>query len=280
MIDFGKRKDLLFLFVLGVLIVLVVMIFSLVMIWSPNKEEKFLVGDTSYVQEVADEYKLEKYFEQISKYLVDNDYDGLYKIVAQDYIDYSSMDIEKFKKKCNELKIMGDKLVVGSFETNEIEGYNKIYIVNALTQKEGYSLRLILREKSPRNFNISFDEFILEEKSLHVKNAENIMFDLASVRYTTTDVYYNIKLTNRNIQKVIINYNNPGVNAFVLNCEDNVLNDANQAYADQIEILPGQTVEVNLRYSLNDISIDDIKSITLVNVKLANDRLVNLEFEV
>lgn len=280
MLDFSERKDLLVLLIIGILVVVAIMLFSLIMIWSPKDEEdKFYVGKVSIVKNISDEYKLETYLSEISKYLVDKNYDELYKYISKDYTEYSGLDVSKLKQKCEELKIAGDELVLGSFESNNLDGYNKIYIINALTEDEALSVRLVLREISPRNFTISFDEFVLQKNSLETKNAENVIFELVKTRYTSTNVIYDVKITNKNLESIVINSANRK-SAFILNYGKEFLDVTNQLNNEAIEILPGQTINTTLNYKIENITWSSINSITLRDVKLSNNRTANLEFEI
>lgn len=280
MIDFSDRKDLLVLLIIGILVVVAAMIFSLIMIWAPKEDNtKFYVGKVSNINIIPDEYKIDMYLKDMSELLTSNNYEELYKLVGEDYIQYSGMDINKLKQKLEQSNISGQQLILENYETKEVKPYNKVYIITAASKKDNSSIRMTIREKSPRQYTIAFDDFVLLQKSLSTKVTENVTMELLQTKYTSSKVTYDIRITNKNLQNIVINsLNKTGI--FLLNYSDETLAEENQYIeADRLLLLPNESEEFSLTYDIKKFDWSDITGITLRDVKLTNDRVNNILFE-
>ena len=280
MIDFGDRKDLLVLFIIGILVVVAAMIFSLIMIWTPKEEKvEFAVGDVIQFDSISDEYKINMYLKDFSKLIVNNEYEKLYKYVGQDYIEYSGMDVGKLKQKFEQSNIAGQELILENYETKKINGYNNIYILTVASKKDNSSIRMTIREKSPRQCTIAFEDFLLLEKTLLTKVSENITLELLQTRYMSNNVIYDLRITNKNPYSVYINSTEKN-GSFLINYNDDLIAEQNQFIdSNVLELVPGEIQEFNLVYDIRNIDLTKIKGITLRDVKSTNDRVNNILFE-
>ena len=280
MIDFGDRKDLLVLFIIGILVVVAAMIFSLIMIWIPKDEKiEFAVGDVIQFDSISDEYKINMYLKDFSKLIVNNEYEKLYKYVGQDYIEYSGMDVGKLKQKFEQSNIAGQELILENYETKKINGYSNIYILTVASKKDNSSIRMTIREKSPRQCTIAFEDFLLLEKTLLTKVSENITLELLQTRYMSNNVIYDLRITNKNLYSVYINSTKKN-GSFLINYNDDLISEQNQFIDSNIlELVPGEIQEFNLVYDIRNLDLTKIKGITLRDVKSTNDRVNNILFE-
>ena len=280
MIDFGDRKDLLVLFIIGILVVVAAMIFSLIMIWTPKEEKvEFAVGDVIQFDSISDEYKINMYLKDFSKLIVNNEYEKLYKYVGQDYIEYSGMDVGKLKQKFEQSNIAGQELILENYETKKINGYNNIYILTVASKKDNSSIRMTIREKSTRQCTIAFEDFLLLEKTLLTKVSENITLELLQTRYMSNNVIYDLRITNKNPYSVYINSTEKN-GSFLINYNDDLIAEQNQFIdSNVLELVPGEIQEFNLVYDIRNIDLTKIKGITLRDVKSTNDRVNNILFE-
>ncbi len=281
MIDLRDRKDLLVLLVIAVLIVLCILFFSLYMIWKPrDNNNEFRVGiiDT---YDYTESQIVNEYFEEISELLKENDFENLYKIVSKDYIEYSSLTVEKLKLKCEEMKICGQDLKLESYEKNTIKEYNNVFIIAIKVVNSNVAARITINEKSPRNYNILFDDLIVNSTQKIIKSAENVTLTVNSRRITSTLAKFGISIKNENLGSIYLN-NNKYADGILLSFQDgNALNPSVPAIvSNSYEIKAGEVKNFDLTYAINGLELNKMGGLLIKDVKLNDNRVVNLSYEI
>lgn len=281
MIDLRDRKDLLVLLVIAVLIVLCILFFSLYMIWKPrDNNNEFRVGiiDT---YDYTESQIVNEYFEEISELLKENDFENLYKIVSKDYIEYSSLTVEKLKLKCEEMKICGQDLKLESYEKNTIKEYNNVFIIAIKVVNSNVAARITINEKSPRNYNILFDDLIVNSTQKIIKSAENVTLTVNSRRITSTLAKFGISIKNENLGSIYLN-NNKYADGILLSFQDgNALNSSVPAIvSNSYEIKAGEVKNFDLTYAINGLELNKMGGLLIKDVKLNDNRVVNLSYEI
>lgn len=278
MFNFRDRKDLLVLLIIGVLVATAIMIISLIVIWSPKKE-KFEVGNYSINISISDEYKVQQYVDKISNLLVLEDYETLYNLLSKDYVQVYEYDINKFKEKCKELKICGQKLLLQDFKIEDMKKFNKLYFITAYSYDDESLVNLVIRENSPMQFTFSFDNFVTRNVYLTSKKNENISLQILEETYTTSEVKYNLKITNKNKEKIYINSNNMP-NEFLLSYNDGSFVEGRNSEVNNnpIELLPDEIRDFNVTFNIEGTNWNGIFGIVLRDVKLSSNKVLNIEF--
>lgn len=280
MFDFRERKDLLAATIIGILFVLVFLLASLIIIWMPKEDKKeFKLGDISDTT-YTDDMVISEYVENISSLLKKNDYEKLYSLVSDDYKDYSELTLESLKQKFEELEISDQEVVLLDYEKNSLEGYNNIFVTNIRGKKSSVSARIIIKENSPRNYKISFDDLILMDKNPILKNSDNVEITLLNKKYMTGSSEFVLKFKNKNKDSVYLNYNEYEDGFLLTYNGKNILKPTIPVLGyERCELKSGEEKIVHLKYNTNKITLDNISEILIKDVKFGTDRINNISFE-
>ena len=208
MLDYEKQRQLVIVFILGVILVVIFSIVALVFIWLPEKEEEevFEVGKVKS-ESFQEEDILIKYYNQIANMFLQEDTDKIYSLVGKDYLEYNKLTKEDVKKYLEDKGILGRKLELVTTRSYNVPGYSNVYYLDIKATNEVYSIGIVIREISPENYTIAFDKFIDFSKDIYSETVNSIEMQIFErVRYTNS-VEFKFKLTNNYDKKVVINSN-------------------------------------------------------------------------
>lgn len=281
MIDLRDRKDLIVILIVAVILILGLTIFSLVMIWKPakEKEEEFEVGKYNY-ESKSDEEILEDYIDEIGAYLRDGDYNSLYSIVGTDYSLYTNLTVNSLKEKCEKLKISGQEIYLESYEIKEINGLNKLYFAVVRGKVSNISTMIVIREYSPKNYSITFDNFVARYANNSNKTAENVRLLVEYEYYTTTQAEYKVKITNANSNSIYINSAEYADGVYLGFTSDKITPVNSVTAYKKKEIKSGESIYLTLKFNMEGKKYSDISSIILRDVKIDDSRVVNLQYDI
>lgn len=280
MINFGERKDLLVLFILGILIVVGTLIFAFIMIWKPAEKKEFEVGVVNTeTLNITDDYKAYQYIKKLSNYFKNEDYNGLYSILASDYIEYSKVTLDNIKDKIISAKLNGQELYMENNKVKKIDDYNNVYSITARGKSNDRAINFIVREKSPRQFELAFDDFISYNLTEYKKSAENVMFSVDSIMNTTTSTIFTISITNNNKNNIVLNSGSYSNNCFSLKYMDGEMTSKTPITNDRVNIAPGRTEKYEIIFETASIDLRYLYGITLKNVKITNDKTIDIYFK-
>lgn len=281
MIDLRDRKDLIVILIVAVILILGLTIFSLVMIWKPakEKEEEFEVGKYNY-ESKSDEEILEDYIDEIGAYLRDGDYNSLYSIVGTDYSLYTNLTVNSLKEKCEKLKISGQEIYLESYEIKEINGLNKLYFAVVRGKVSNISTMIVIREYSPKNYSITFDNFVARYGNNSNKTAENVRLLVEYEYYTTTQAEYKVKITNANSNSIYINSNEYADGVYLGFTSDKITPVNSVTAYKKKELKSGESIHLTLKFNMEGKKYSDINSIILRDVKIDDNRVVNLQYDI
>lgn len=280
MIDLKDRKDLIVILIVAIILILGLTIFSLVMIWKPKKiREKFTVGTYDYNSKSEKEI-LEGYISEIGSYLAKNDYDHLYGMVGSDYVLYTNLTVDSLKEKCKNMKIAGEEIFLESYETQTINDINKLYFAVVRGKVSNISTTIVIREKTPRNYTITFDNFVARYGTNSNKTAENVRLLLEYEYYTTTQAEYKIKITNTNANSIYINSSSYSDGIYLGFTDDKITPQNGFTPWNKKEIKSGESIQLLLKFNLDGRKYSDIKNIILRDVQVDSNKVVNLQYDV
>ena len=279
MIDFKNRKDLMFIFVIGTLIIIGLFIFSLIIIWNPSKTDEFIVGKISTDNmNINDEYKAYQYVKRLSTMFKNDEYEKIYSLIAKDYIIYNNFTLDKLKEKITASGLNSQSINLQSVGSTSYKGYSTVLLLSVVGDESGKSARLVIREKSPRQFELAFDDLIFYEISSYEKTLDNIKLNILSIRYESNYAYYLLNITNHAQNTIVLRYDTND-SYFILNYSSGSLTEENKIFGNSVEIAPGQTKEYSLAFNINTINPNYITGLTLKNVKMTESRVVDLFYE-
>ena len=254
MLDYDKQRDLIKLFTLGVILVVIFTVIALVLIWKPEKEKEkvFEVGKVDSVI-LGEGAILNNYYEQISKWLMEEDLDSIVSLVAEDYLEYNKQTRQDVKEYLSGKGIIGKNLELIESRTYSVPGYSSVYYLDIKAVNEIYSLTVVIREVSPNNYTIAFDKFIDYSRNLYNETVNSIQMEIYErVRYTNS-VEYTFRLKNNYDRSVTINSNNQANSVLLVSTSSTAKSPAlNTMAAIQVKLETGQFRPFTVVYNMKD----------------------------
>lgn len=282
MFDFSERKDLLVILIIGVLLAFAFMIFAFIMIWKPAEEKEFEVGAyvnaNSIYNNITDKYKAEANVKKISNDLKNKNYEKIFSYLAKDYVSYYNMTVKSLEMKIKSLNFDGEEIYLESCTTTNLGDYLNIYILTVRGKNNDYAATMILRETSPRQFELAFDDFILYDNSIYEKSAENVSLNIVSRLYTTDYTLFNVKITNKNSSPIELNSSRDNRYIYLKISDNSVYSENLVNNGASLVLQPNQTESMNLKFNTNNVNLNNIYSLVIENVKLSNDKQVNISY--
>ena len=227
MLDYEQQQKLIVVFVLAVILVAIISILAIVFIWIPDKEvepsNEFVVGKINEEDVLSnDEDMVKKYYNQLYALFINDDMDELYNIVAKDYLEYNKLDKESLYKMLKNKMILSKPLELVQYKTYWIDGYTNVYELDLKVPNEAYSLSVVLREKTPNNYDIAFDKFIDYKKDAYDLVVESVALRVKEqIRYTNS-VQYEFNLRNNYADTIKINTGSSAAPIILVNSQEEV----------------------------------------------------------
>lgn len=216
MLDYEKQRKLVILFMIGVVLVVIFLIVSLIVIWTPEpeKELEYQVGVVENIS-VKEQDMIQRYYTKISEMFIKQDFESIFSLIGEDYLNFNEYNKDDVKKYLNQKSVLGKRLELVDSKTYMVDGYSNVYYLDFKVANEIYSLNVVVREKSPENYTIAFDKFIDYKEDVYNDTINSIGLNIyEQIRYTNS-VEYRFKLTNHYSNEVTIN-NNSLANAVLL----------------------------------------------------------------
>lgn len=269
MLNDEKQRQITILIITGIVIVSIITILILISIWTPAKEEpisdEFRVGYIDYEQ-YTDEDIVKNYYTKIMVNFLNSDYEKIYNNLSKDYIEYSNMTLTKLKDKLENMQIVGKVLQLNSFQKSYLNDYT-IYYVNLQAQGDASDITIVIREYSPENYSISFDDFIYMDENIYNKTYESLNLNVNRVIYTVDKVKYNITLTNKFSGNIVINSKKLYEGIYLKDLSDNIKSPYSVTFGgSEIKLIENQKKDFEVIYDIEDMSYSYIKGLVVRDV--------------
>lgn len=177
--DNDRNKKLVYVCILGIIAVVVFLLFLLYLIWFPtnrrNVENNIDGQNETIVESSADDnlgkYKtisknernqLTEYSQRILTLFLSRDIDSIYNIINKEYIEYYNLDKTKIQNMLDEKYLLGRQLSIYQYSAAEVNG-RTAFLVYVRSNDKMVEDTFVISETSPRNYSISFDNFIFHD---------------------------------------------------------------------------------------------------------------------
>lgn len=205
----NKSQTFAILMVTGIIFVVIACIYSLIMIWTSTdngvaEKTPIKIGEYEIKTKTNDDMA-KYYYSIIFGDLISQDYDRLYERLDPAYVVQYKIKKENFQKYIEKKKISDINLILEKYENQNLEGYNKIYILYVKTKNSDALEKIIVKEKSPNNFVIAFDGYISYDNSKGGVEKEGLMFTLQDMEQVGTQITIKMYIKNVTTQKIILN---------------------------------------------------------------------------
>ena len=193
-------------------------------------------------------------------------YESIYSSLSKDYIEYSNMTVTKLKDKLDNMQIVGKVLQLNTFQKSYLKDYT-IYYVNLQAQGDASDVTIVIREISPENYTISFDDFVCMEKNIYNKTYESLNLNVDRVIYTVDKVRYNITLTNKFSGDIVLNSKKLYEGIYIKDLSDNIEAPYSVVFGgSEIKLIENQKKNFEVIYDIEDMSYSYIKGLVVRDV--------------
>jgi len=114
-----------------------------------NIEEK--LGSYNNI-EISEKSVAEKYFSEIQKIIINENYNSLDLIIDRNYEEYKALSSEKINNVIMNKGFMGKELEIINYEKQKYDKYNNVYVFNTKIKDESINIK----ESSPNVYSVSF----------------------------------------------------------------------------------------------------------------------------
>lgn len=267
-----RQKQLVMLYITGIIIVVIVAILAIISVWSKNGEsikesQEYKVGRITIDKLANSEDYVKRYYSKIEKYLIEENYDEMYSLLSEDFIEYANMTKENMKEYLASRKILNQALVLKSYEKFHLNGFSNIYVLN-IKQKDGiYDLIVLVRETSPNDFSISFDGYIMQEKLDYNSTINGVNLKINSVVYFSNYIEYDVTIKNVYDNTIVINSKHviEPIN-IKLNNNSLIAPYSTVFGSKSVELLPNKDVRYKIKYNIQNEDLEQIQSIVIKDI--------------
>lgn len=276
-------------------IVIIIALSLLVLLWTtslnealedPQEESQankdYPLGEFGLVS-VSTSEQIAKYGNIISTYLGVGDYESLYNYVDQEYIEEYNLTVEGLKSLLESKGILNKNLVIKDYQNTTFDN-EKIYRVNIVSSdNNSISDYLIIKEKSPGDFSISFDEFVGIDKSPQEFVRDELQITVTNQKYYTTHYSATLKIKNNSQSNIILNYSNSYDPVYVMIGSNSEERNRLTTFGGAQKVLePNTELNFNVDFIIPDLSYTLIRGFRIKDVyieKSQNTKTIEFEIE-
>lgn len=269
----GKRERQLFLLlVTGIVVVIIVAVLLIVSVWNnktelDNKQNEYKLGKIIIEENITEEDYIEGYFAQIESILYEKDYSAFYKLLGEDYIEYSGLTEESLIEYLENKKIVGQFLELKSYEQVSIEGYGNVYVMNVKLKDGVYDLNLVIREISPNDFTLSLEEYIKSEAIDYNSTMNGVNLEIKKVTYYSNYVEYSLVIKNTHDDAIILNSTNGAESIYVKLLNNSLISPYNTVLGgSSVKIDKERIKKYKIRYNIKNENFTQIESIVIKDI--------------
>lgn len=269
----GERERQLFLLLAtGIVVVIIVAVLLIISVWNnktelDNKQNEYKLGKIIIEENITEEDYIEGYFAQIESILYEKDYSTFYKLLGEDYIEYSGLTEESLVEYLENKKIVGQFLELKSYEQVSIEGYGNVYVMNVKLKDGVYDLNLVIREISPNDFTLSLEEYIKSEALDYNSTMNGVNLKIKKVTYYSNYVEYSLVIKNTHDDAIILNSTNGAESIYVKLLNNSLISPYNTVLGgSSVKIDKERIKEYKIRYNIKNENFTQIESIVIKDI--------------
>lgn len=268
---------------IGIAIVLIIAIVVIVSLWRnafsiPDTTNQIVDTTTSEntgigtyeTVNMTRQLQIQAYVTQIATAFQAEDIETIYNMVSPDYLEYFSMDKDTLKTSLENKGIYGKKIEMSDVTASTLKGYT-IMTISYSTNNGKITGNLNVIERSPNNFKIAFDDFIMYIKDPVEYIVDGFKLTLSNQVYFTNSIRMAANLKNMNTDTYIINTNGLYENHYLKlsnGAEYRTLSSI--LIGEERRMEPGSEMNYRLEFSLPTNSYSSIRSILIKDI--ANEK--------
>lgn len=271
-------KLLVIVLVTGLVAVSIFAIFLLVSIWLPNNTSESVGNDSvsqqnttkfgSYNRIYVDEKTLvEKYCNNILNTFASNDLGLINNIILPEYLEFRGTNKDGLKSVLTQKGVLGKLLQFSSYKVVDHPRYGKIFEVNIQSYDNTYSDKMLIMQKSPNDYKVSFDGFIGLNKDVKSVTIDGLKLDITEIKEFTTLTSIKFTLTNISGHNIIINKENNYENVYLqLTTGTEIRMNSTWLSGETKELTNGYEVNLNTEFVTSGISSGVARNIVIKDI--------------
>jgi len=256
----------------GVVATVIFGIFMLIIVWSPDKNQEIEKTETKQLgnftlKNVTTETVLNGYSVEILNNLYGGNMDLINNMVLPEYYSFKGINKSELKNLLMQKGLIGNTLQCSSYRTINHPKYGRIFEVTASNITNTYSDKIIVIEKSPGDFKISFDGFIGLDTTKKTTTIDGLKLDIMEIKEQTTITSINIKLTNVSGHTIILNKSNSYENIYLnLSSGSEIRTNTTWLSGASKELTNGSVINLDVEFLTSDLNKGFRKSLVIKDV--------------
>lgn len=266
------------LLVTGVTAIVIFAIFMLILVWSPKEKSETTKNNTThqlkdlklgnYRMAYTDEKAVvEQYCKEILNTFAGADTNLINNIILPEYLTFRGIDKSSLDSSLRQKGLLGKMLQFSSYKVVNHPKYGKIFEVSIASYDGTYSDKMLIIQKSPNDYKVSFDGFIGLDRNTRSFTIEGVKLDISEIKELATSVSMKIKLTNVSGHNIIVNKENNYENIYLQLTTGTELRMSSTWLAGETkELTNGYIVNLNTEFITSGLASGMANKIIIKNV--------------
>lgn len=250
-------------------------IFLLTLVWSPIQDTDKVEDTEEIIKKVGTFNRLyinekdvvENYCRNVLNIFASGDINLINEIILPEYLEFRNIDKSKLKTALNQKGVLGKMLNFSSYKSITHPKFGRIHEVNISTYDNSYSDKMLIIQKSPNEYKVSFDGFIGLSRDVNSVTVDGLRLDIKEVKELATVTYIKLSLTNVSGHNITINKDNNYENIYLkLMTNSEIRMNTNWLSGETVELTSGYVVNLDSEFVTAGFNSGVGKSIILKNV--------------
>lgn len=257
MLDYNKQRKLVVACAIAIILVVVFAVISLINIWTPEpeKEKVYEVGVVESIN-VSESDVLMGYYKEMSEMLMNSKVDDICALIGEDYLKYYEYSVNDVKEQITSKNIMGKRLELVNSAIYSVGGYSNVYYLDIKAEGEVYSIGIVIRETSPKQYTIALDKFIDYKENVNSSFVNSVGFSVQKQVRFVNSIEYKVRLTNNYDKAITINSDKEVAPLILVSSSSGDIKNPIMTglTAQEVTMASGQAREYTVSYSVTDFT--------------------------
>lgn len=269
-------KLLVIVLVTGLVAVVILAIFLLIVVWTPEKntvdENGIIITDNMKLGRynmpyINENTIVERYCRDILNTFSGGDYNLINSIILTEYLQFRGINKTEINTVLTQKGLLGKILKFSDYKVATHPMYGRIFEVNISSHDGTYSDKMYIIQKSPNDYKVSFDGFIGKKDNVKTSTIDGIRLEIKQMKELTTMVSMQLTLTNVSGHTITINKDNNYENIYLkLSTGSEIRMSSTWLSGETKELVNGHAVNLNAEFVTSGLSSGLAKTIIIKNV--------------
>lgn len=250
-------------------------IFLLILVWTPDtgtdaldnpREVKQKLG-TFTRQYINEKDVVERYCKDILNIFASGNMDLVKRIVLPEYLEFRNITSSDLQRVLTQKGVLGKTLDFTTYSALTHPKYGRVYEVNVQAFDGSYSDKMLIIQKSPNDYKVSFDGFVGLSKETKSVTRDGLKLEIKEIKELTTVTTVKFTLTNESGRSIFINKENNYENVYLkLITGSEIRMNSSWLSGQTLELTNGYVVNLDAEFVTSGFSSGSGKSIVIKNI--------------